>query len=40
MARVSGWLAHRLEQLIQNRIIRPAYFELVPEKSYVPIEER
>jgi len=40
MARVSGWLSHRLEQLIQNRIIRPAYFELVPEKAYVPIEER
>lgn len=40
MARVSGWAAHRLEQLVQNRIIRPAYFELFPEKAYVPLEQR
>ncbi len=40
MARVSGWAAHRLEQLVQNRIIRPAYFELFPERNYVPLGQR
>lgn len=40
MARVAGWLAHRLEQLVQNRIIRPAYFDIVKEREYIPIEKR
>jgi citrate synthase len=40
MARVTGWLAHRLEQLVQNRIIRPAYLELVRDRPYVPMEKR
>jgi citrate synthase len=39
-ARVSGWCAHRLEQLEQNRIIRPAYFNVCPQRIYVPIEQR
>jgi citrate synthase len=40
MARVSGWCAHRLEQLVQNRIIRPAYLELVPSRPYIALEQR
>lgn len=40
MARVSGWCAHRLEQLVQNRLIRPAYLNAMPKKPYVPIENR
>ncbi len=40
MSRVAGWCAHRLEQLVQNRLIRPAYLNAVPKRSYVPIEQR
>jgi citrate synthase len=40
MARVSGWCAHRLEQLVQNRLIRPAYLNSTPKRAYVPIEQR
>jgi citrate synthase len=40
MARVSGWCAHRLEQLVQNRIIRPAYFELIEPRKYVALDQR
>lgn len=40
MSRVSGWCAHRLEQLVQNRIIRPAYVNAIPKRAYVPIDRR
>lgn len=40
MARVSGWCAHRLEQLVQNRLIRPAYMNAAPKRPYAPIEQR
>jgi len=40
MARISGWCAHRLEQLVQNRLIRPAYLNAMPKRSYLPIEQR
>ncbi len=40
MARVSGWCAHRLEQLVQNRLIRPAYLNATPRRPYTPIEQR
>jgi len=40
MARTAGWTAHRLEQLRQNRIIRPAYIEQIPDKPYINMEER
>jgi citrate synthase len=40
MARVAGWCAHRLEQLVQNRLIRPAYKDLVDRRPYVPMEAR
>ncbi len=41
VARVAGWCAHRLEELISGgRIIRPAYKSVVPRRRYTPIAER
>jgi citrate synthase len=41
MARVVGWSAHRIEQIIQAKLIRPAYVSSLPgEKEYVPPAER
>ena len=41
IARVSGWCAHRIEELICNsRIIRPAYKNIGGHKAYVGLEER
>ncbi|HHY91272.1 MAG TPA: citrate synthase, partial [Clostridiales bacterium] len=41
MARIVGWSAHRLEELINvDKIIRPAYKSIVTEKNYVRLEDR
>jgi len=40
MSRVAGWCAHRLEQLVQNKLIRPAYMDLVEHRPYVPLPQR
>lgn len=41
IARITGWSAHRLEELINgNRIIRPAYLAVQPRQQYIPIEKR
>ena len=41
LARIAGWCAHRLEELIScKRIIRPAYRSSMQYMSYVPMEER
>lgn len=41
IARIAGWSAHRLEELINmDKIIRPAYKSVMPEREYVPIAER
>ena len=41
MARISGWSAHRLEELINvDKIIRPAYMAVPNRRSYTPLEER
>ncbi len=41
MARVSGWSAHVLEQLANNRLIRPAcIYEGPRSATWVPIEQR
>ena len=41
IARISGWSAHRIEELINgNRIIRPAYKAVKPRQEYVPLAER
>ncbi|GAB4485228.1 MAG: citrate/2-methylcitrate synthase [Thermodesulfovibrionales bacterium] len=41
MSRVSGWAAHRIEEVVQGRIIRPSYVSsLKKEKRYTPLEKR
>lgn len=41
MARISGWSAHRLEELANNgKIIRPAYKTLCVDQEYVPLDDR
>lgn len=41
IARIAGWCAHRMEELVNgNRIIRPAYKAVAPLKEYVPLKER
>lgn len=40
-ARIAGWSAHRLEELIcGNKIIRPAYMSVAPAREYIPLEKR
>ncbi len=41
IARISGWSAHRLEELVNNgKIIRPAYAYVGHHVPYVPMDER
>lgn len=41
IARIAGWSAHRIEELVTtDKIIRPAYKSLVTKKEYIPREER
>ena len=41
VARIVGWSAHRMEELINtDKIIRPAYKSVLPEAAYVPLDER
>ena len=41
IARISGWSAHRIEELInQGKIIRPAYKAVKRKQDYVPMDER
>ena len=41
IARIVGWSAHRLEELVTtDKIIRPAYKSLVVPKTYVAMEDR
>lgn len=40
-ARIAGWSAHRLEELVNGgKIIRPAYMSISKQKKYVPLEDR
>ena len=41
IARIAGWSAHRIEELINmDKIIRPAYKSVMQEKEYLSMEER
>ena len=42
IARIVGWSAHRIEELINmDKIIRPAYESVIEdERAYVPLEKR
>ncbi len=41
ISRISGWGAHRIEELVQSsRIIRPAYKSVAKRRPYVPLDER
>ena len=41
VARMVGWSAHRLEELMnRDKIIRPAYQSIAMDKEYVPMKDR
>ena len=41
IARISGWSAHRIEEIINaGKIIRPAYMSVAKEKNYVKLHDR
>ena len=41
VARIAGWSAHRMEELLNNgKIIRPAYVSTNGRNAYVPLDER
>ena len=42
LARVTGWCAHRLEELDfkTKRIVRPAYKNVYNHQAYTPLDER
>lgn len=41
IARIAGWSAHRIEELVTSgKIIRPAYKSVQPNREYVPMDKR
>ena len=41
MARITGWCAHRLEEVVTGgRIMRPAYRAIFKHQDYVPLDQR
>ena len=41
IARIAGWSAHRMEELINaGKIIRPAYMAVQEHRAYIPMNER
>ena len=40
-ARIVGWCAHRIEQIVSDqKIIRPAYKTVDPRQVYMPMKKR
>lgn len=40
-ARIAGWSAHRIEELVNGgKIIRPAYESVCPRRQYIPLSQR
>ena len=41
VARIAGWSAHRIEEIINSgKIIRPAYMNVQDRRDYIPFDER
>ncbi len=40
ISRIAGWSAHRLEQIQDEKIMRPAYVTIKDNTDYVPLKER
>ena len=41
IARIAGWSAHRIEELINaGKIIRPSYKPIAPHREYLPMDQR
>jgi citrate synthase len=41
MARIAGWSAHRIEEIVSGgRIIRPAYKNVMPKSGFIPLDQR
>lgn len=41
ISRISGWSAHRIEEIVSGgRIYRPAYKNVSEERKFIPLEER
>ncbi|MDO9536459.1 MAG: citrate/2-methylcitrate synthase [Bacillota bacterium] len=41
MARIAGWSAHRIEEIVSGgKVIRPAYKNVMPKSSYIPLNAR
>jgi citrate synthase len=41
VARIAGWSAHRLEELVNNgKIVRPGYESVTKRQDYIPVKDR
>ncbi|QHA01569.1 citrate/2-methylcitrate synthase [Dehalobacter restrictus] len=41
ISRMSGWSAHRIEEIVNNgKIVRPAYKSVAPRREYIPLSGR
>ena len=41
VARIAGWSAHRIEELVNaGKIIRPAYMSVATERKFVEMKDR